>query len=301
MENTLFDVIIVGGSYSGLSAAMSLGRSLRKVLILDSGKPCNATTPHSQNFLTQDGFTPAEITQTAKAQVLQYDSVIFKSALASSASQINGGFEVETAEGERFRSEKLVLATGIKDQLPEIPGLADCWGISVIHCPYCHGYEYRGKKTGLLAPAEKALHLAPMIRNLTDQLSIFTNGKADFNPDQLEVFKRKQIEVIDSPLKTVEHRDGYIRQVKLENGESRELDALYAAVPFQQHSHLPVTLGCLMTDAGHIEVDAFGETSVPGVFACGDNSSGMRSVANAVASGSMVGAMVNAKLCQAVF
>jgi thioredoxin reductase len=141
-----YDVTIVGGSYAGLSAAMALGRSLRNVLVVDSGKPCNASTPHSHNFLTQDGKTPLEITNIAKSQVAKYNSVEFVSDLAVKATKIDGRFEIVLQAGKRVLSKKLIFATGIKDELLDIPGFADCWGISVVHCPYCHGYEYEGEE-----------------------------------------------------------------------------------------------------------------------------------------------------------
>src|SRR5690606_19368783 len=143
--------IIIGGSYAGLSAAMALGRSLRKVLIIDAGKPCNRQTPHSHNFITQDGKTPAEISSIARAQVAQYETVTFLSGFAVEGKKTNSGFEIKTEKGEIFESKKLILATGVKDIMSEIPGFAECWGISVIHCPYCHGYEVRNEKTGILA------------------------------------------------------------------------------------------------------------------------------------------------------
>src|SRR5687767_10565291 len=131
-----FDVIIIGGSYAGLSAAMALGRALRNVLIIDSGKPCNRQTPHSHNFITQDGKTPAEIATLAKQQVEKYDTVTFFSGLATDGAKTENGFQIQTGSGETFRAKKLIFATGVKDVMPTIEGYAECWGISVLHCPY---------------------------------------------------------------------------------------------------------------------------------------------------------------------
>lgn len=149
MDKNEFEVIIIGGSYSGLSAAMALGRSLRKTLIIDSGKPCNRQTPHSHNFLTQDGSTPQEISTIAKQQVLNYDTIRFYEGLAISGKKIAEGYEVTTSNQDVFRAKKLVFALGIKDLMPNIKGFSECWGISVVHCPYCHGYEIRNKKQQL--------------------------------------------------------------------------------------------------------------------------------------------------------
>src|SRR5688500_3542764 len=139
IEKNSFDVIIIGGSYAGLSAAMALGRSLRNVLVIDSGNACNKQTPHSHNFITNDGNTPAEIAKKAKEQVMQYDTVKFLTGLATIARKSESGFEIETQNGEVFRSAKLLISTGISDIMPPIQGFAECWGISVLHCPYCHG------------------------------------------------------------------------------------------------------------------------------------------------------------------
>src|SRR5690606_24367400 len=143
-----FEVIIIGGSYAGLSAAMALGRALRHVLIIDGGQPCNKQTPHSHNFITQDGKTPKEISSLAKQQVEEYETIKFYKGLAANATKTDKGFKITTDTNDTFTAKKLIFATGLKDIMPGIIGFAECWGISVNHCPYCHGYEYRNKNTG---------------------------------------------------------------------------------------------------------------------------------------------------------
>lgn len=300
-SSNLFDVIIIGGSNAGLSAAMSLGRSLRKVLVIDSGKPCNRQTPHSHNFLTQDGKTPAAIAAVAKQQVLAYPTVNFLDALAISGKKIGDHFLIETENGENFQSKKLILATGIKDLMPNIDGFSACWGVSVIHCPYCHGYEFAGKRTGLMANGERALHLSKLIANLTKKLTIFTNGTADFAETEAALFSKHQIQIVEAPITAIEHQGGNIEGIQLTDGSKFSLDALYAAIPFEQHSEIPFKLGCEFTASGHIKVDAMQKTNISGLYACGDNSSGMRSVALSVATGSTAGAMVNMELAQEAF
>ena len=141
-----YDVIIIGGSYSGLAAGMALGRALRNVLIIDSGNPCNKQTPHSHNFLTNDGKSPAEIAGVAKEQLRIYGTVRLINGLAMTGIKTETGFKIQVQSGETFSSKKLVFATGIKDIMHDIPGFAECWGISVLHCPYCHGYEVRNAR-----------------------------------------------------------------------------------------------------------------------------------------------------------
>lgn len=299
MDN--YDAIIIGGSYAGLSAAMALGRSLRKTLVIDAGEPCNRQTPHSQNFLTQDGKTPLEISSIAKEQVMKYDSVKFVQDRVIDGQETGDGFAVITASGKNYVSKKLIFATGIVDRIPAIPGFAECWGISVIHCPYCHGYEYRGQKTAIYAPAPKAIHLAPLIQNLTDQVSIIAADIAEFTPEQLEKLQANNIPIIEREIASIVHYKGYLSEIRFIDGLAENFDALYAGIPFKQAMDLPEKLGCSINKNGLIEVDFMQKTGVPGLYACGDNSSMMRSVATAVFTGNVVGAMVNMDLAHEGF
>ncbi|MEP2281498.1 NAD(P)/FAD-dependent oxidoreductase [Maribacter sp.] len=299
--NTNFEVIIIGGSYAGLAAAMSLGRSLRKVLIIDSGKPCNRQTPHSHNFLTQDGKTPGEISEIAKSQVLEYKTVNFVEDKAISGFKNEGKFSISTQSGVTYTTGKLVFATGIKDIMPNITGFADCWGISVVHCPYCHGYEIRNEKTGIIANGERAFHLAALVKNLTKDVRVLTNEPASFSADQLIKLKENKVAIVKKKIVEVEHENGYINNIIFEDGSKEKYDALYAALPFVQHNGIPDELGCELDDEGYIQVDGMYKTAVDGVYACGDNCIKMRSLANSVASGTMVGAFVNMELVKEQF
>ncbi|RYG30494.1 MAG: NAD(P)/FAD-dependent oxidoreductase, partial [Chitinophagaceae bacterium] len=176
-----------------------------------------------------------------------------------------------------------------------------CWGISLIHCPYCHGYEFRNQKTGLWANGDRAFHLASLISNLTKELTILTNGKADFSADQNKALVNNKIGIVETAITAVEHERGNIKHIAFTNGNILDFEAVYAAVPFVQNSDIPLSLGCELTPQGHIKIDNLQKTSVPGVFACGDNASSMRSVANAVASGNFTGAVVNSELSQEKF
>ncbi|KGE16027.1 NAD(P)/FAD-dependent oxidoreductase [Sphingobacterium deserti] len=300
-QGNILDVIIIGGSYAGLSAAMALGRSLRKVLIIDDGLPCNRQTPHSHNFLTQDGRPPAEISALGKERVLAYPSITWLDDRAVKAEPSTTGFTVKTKHGDVLRAKKIILATGIQDNLPSIPGFRDCWGITVIHCPYCHGYEFRNEPTAIFAQGERALHLASLVRNLTSQVTIVTSGASGFDSTQLAKLKRNDVILVEEELRSIIHQKGKIESLELNNGEHLAVTALYAAVPFTQMSDLHKQLGCEESDQGYIKVDNFQKTNVPGVYACGDNSAMMRSVANAVYTGNLTGAMVNKELVDEQF
>lgn len=296
-----FEVIIIGGSYSGLSAAMTLGRSLRNVLIIDSGLPCNRQTSHSHNFITQDGATPNEISQKAKSQVLEYNTVSFIEDKAVKGRKKDNNFYILTESGKEFTAKKLIFATGITDIMPPIKGLSDCWGISVVHCPYCHGYEIRNKKTGIIANGERAFHLAPMVKNFTNNLSILTIGKAEFNSEQRLKINKNDIKIIEKEITEIEHENGYIKNIIFNDNSKEHFEAAYIALPFKQHSDIPELLDCKLNEQGYIQVDMMHKTTIEGVFACGDNCTRIRSVANAIASGNMVGAVVNMELSNEQF
>lgn len=301
VESKNFDVIIIGGSYAGLSSAMVLGRSLRTVLIIDNAKPCNIQTPHAHNFLTQDGKTPKEISTIAKQDVEKYKTVKFYQGFAMNAVKKENGFEVVTDTDEKFFAKKLIFATGIKDILPDIKGFAECWGISIIHCPYCHGYEHLNQNTGIIGNGHKAFHLASMVSNLTKKVKILTNGKADFDADQLEKLNKHNIKIIETKISKIEHKNGYIQNLILEDGNQISFEVAYGVIPFSQQSNIPVSLGCELTDQGYIKVVAFQKTTVPNIFVCGDNSNMMRSIANAVSSGNIAGAVANGELINEQF
>jgi thioredoxin reductase len=288
-----YDVAIIGGSYAGLSAAMALGRALRHVIIFDGGMPCNIQTPHSHNFLTQDGKTPAEISTLAVEQVLSYPTVSLIKDQVTQLEGVDGDFTVETSTGRRFNVSKVIFTTGIRDIIPSIPGFKACWGISVIHCPYCHGYEYRDQETGILANGNMAFEMANLIANWTKKLTIFTNGVPTLTQDQYQRLKSSEINVVEEKISAIVHQDGQIDQLCFEGREPILLDALYARLPFEQHSHLPKEMGCEFDEKGYLKVDDFKKTSVAGISAAGDNTSMARSVAMAVAAGNMAGAFIN--------
>jgi len=295
-KETIFSTIIIGGSYAGLSAAMTLGRSLRQVLVIDSGLPCNRQTPHSHNFLTRDGAPPKEILQVARQQVEQYAGISFHEGIASKGNKIPGGFEISTSGGATFKAKTLVFATGIKDVMPGIKGFSECWGVSVIHCPYCHGYEVKGKKTAIMLSAERLMHFVPLIKNLTGQLTLLIKPHPSLGDDEIKKLKIHGISILDEEVIEIEHSNGYVKNVVFKNGTKESFEAIYAPVPFEQHCHIPQALGCELTEDGLLKVDPSHGTTIPGVYAVGDNAQPMRSVALAVAAGNIAGAIINNKL-----
>ncbi len=229
---------------------------------------------------------------------MKYPTVQFLKDFAVQGKKTKDGFEITTQSGQSFQGRKLVFATGIKDILPKIDGFAECWGITVVHCPYCHGYEVRKITTGILANGDGAFETAKLISNWTDELSIYTNGKSELNKDQVNELSKNNIVVIEKPIASIGQERGHIEKLKFSDGTAETLKVLYARVPFEQHSVIPSTLGCQLNEQGYIEVDMFQKTSVPGVFACGDNTTFMRSVAQAVYAGGVSGSGANMEMIQ---
>jgi len=297
----IFDVIIIGGSYAGLSAAMSLGRSLRKVLIIDNGTPCNEQSPHSHNFITQDGNSPQEISSKAKSQVLKYDTVKFVNGLARNGKMVNDLFEIDLQTHETFKAKKMLFATGLKDLFPDIEGFPECWGISILHCPYCHGYEIKHQKIGLLGNGDAGFELAKLISNWTENLTLFTNGKSKLTSEQTRKLEQHQIKIVENKISRFEHDKGYIQEIIFNDGSKENLTALFARIDFKQHCEIPREMGCELTEQGFIKVDDLQRTTIPGIYAAGDNAYGLRAVSAAAASGNKAGAIINHDLIDETF
>ncbi|MBW7676374.1 NAD(P)/FAD-dependent oxidoreductase [Chryseobacterium chendengshani] len=300
-NNQIFDVVIIGGSYSGLSAALSLVRLRREILIIDHHQPCNRFSPVSHNFLTRDRESQSALSNIAKNQVLSYTGVRFINAQAVSGKKEEDLFIITTETGERLKAKKVIFATGVKDEIPNIKGFKECWGISIVHCPYCHGYEMKDQKTAILANGNAAYHLTALVRNLTSDLIILTEAKADFTEDQLLRLSSHDIKIIEVPVAEIIHCNGLISNIMLEDGVQIDIQALYTILPFRQRSDIPQQLGCDLTDHGLIKIDDEQRTTIPGIYACGDNSALMRSVSKAVYSGNLAGAIVNAELTEELF
>ncbi len=296
-----FEVIIIGGSYAGLSAAMALGRSLREVLIIDSGKPCNRQTPFAHNFITHDGKKPNEISASARKQVEKYPTIKFHNGIANKGIKTENSFKITTEKNETFSARKIIFSTGIKDIMPNLNGFSECWGISVIHCPYCHGYEFKKEKTGILGNGDYGFEFSKMISNLTKQLTLFTNGKSTLTNEQTEKLQKNNIKIVEKEIESLEHQNGHLNHILFKDNTKETIKAIYAKADFEQHSKLPMELGCELDDKGYINVDMLQKTNVDGLFACGDNTTFLRSIANAVAKGNVAGAIANRELIEEHF
>ncbi|MVM30812.1 NAD(P)/FAD-dependent oxidoreductase [Spirosoma sp. HMF4905] len=296
-----YEIIIVGGSYAGLSAALVLGRSLRRVLVLDSGKPANRQTPHSHSFLTRDGATPAELTAIARQQALAYPTVMIETATVTTAVKQANEFVVTTEAGASYSASRLLLATGLTDELLPIPGFAECWGISVLHCPYCHGYEVHGQPLGVLANGDAGFEFGRLIQHWSANFTLFTNGPSTLSDEQTAAFQRNKIKIIETPISSIPHQNGQLSGLLLEDQTHYPLTALFARVPVRQASTIGEQLGCLYDDMGFIQVDEWGRTNVPGVFAAGDTHTMMRQVMVAGTNGLRTAVWINKEMIEEAF
>ena len=291
----VYDVIIVGGSYSGISAGLQLARARRKVLVIDAGQRRNRFAHSSHGFLGQDGRNPGTITSEARAQLLAYPTVEWMSQPAIQAKTEDGGYVITAANGEQFAARRLILATGVVDELPEIPGLSERWGQRVFHCPYCHGYELDGGQIGVLAASPMAIHQALMLPDW-GPTTLFLNEVFEPDADQLAMLARRGVVVEPEPVLSV---GGEQADVTLASGRVIKLAGLFTQPRTRMGSPLAAQLGCEF-EAGptgdFIKVDAMRETNVPGVFACGDAAIAAGNVAIAVGDGARTGGAAHQSL-----
>lgn len=293
MTNPVHDVIIVGGSYAGLSAALQLGRARRDVLIIDEGKRRNRFASHSHGFLTQDGVDPAVIAAEARAQVMEYKTVDWLAGRAETAERTDEGFAV-TLAGKRHLSRRLLLATGVRDILPEIAGLEERWGKAVFHCPYCHGYELNQGQIGVIAGSDLSMHHALMLPDWGPTTFLINDA---FEPDaeQLQSLAARGVRVETTPIREITgHAD-----IRLADGRILSFAGLFSLARFEMASPLAQQLGLQFEEGpvgSVIKTDPMKETSMPGVFACGDAARPMASVALAVGDGNLAGAGLHRSL-----
>ncbi len=290
-----FEVAIIGGSIAGLSAAMTLGRSLRKTAVFDSGTACNRFAPRSHNFITADGLKPREILAKAREQVEKYDRVSFHDEEVTSVEKSETGFDISTRT-KKYTSKRVLLATGLRDILPDIPGFSECWGISILHCPYCHGYECRDERTGIIANGEAAYHLGTLINNWTRDITVLTNGTSELRNEEREKLEKLGVKVIEKEIARIDHKDGRATEVVFIDGTSEPIMHFYASVPFEQQNDVAESLGCKMSGHGHVDVDDEQRTSIEGVYAAGDCTAQARAISVAAASGTKAGFTINVEL-----
>jgi len=290
----MFDVIIIGGSYAGMAAALQLVRARRTVLIIDAGQRRNRFARTSHGLLGQDGRAPETIFADAQTQLLKYPDLTWRDGVAVSAMREDGRFVVRTDAGDTFAGRRLVLATGVKDALPDVPGLAERWGDTVILCPYCHGYEFERGRLGVLAVSAISMHQALLVPDWAGSTVLFTNGVFAPDADQRRQLAARGVAIEPEPV--VEVVDA--ASVRLRDGRTVALDGLFIASRIDV-GPLARELGCALVDGpvgALIQTDDMKATSVPGVFACGDVARAMASLSLTIGDGALAGAAVHRSL-----
>lgn len=292
----MFDVVIIGGSYSGMSAALPLVRARRRVLIVDAGKPRNRFASHSHGFLTRDGTPPAAIADEARRQLMAYPTVEWREGRVESVRGAADDFSVTLSDGRDVCAHRIILAAGVSDELPEVPGLAEQWGRNVFHCPYCHGYELGKSGIGVLASSELALHHGLMLPDW-GETTLFLNDTFEPDADQLtqlaergtRVERGKVARVQDPGRDTGDVNAGL--ELVMQDGRVFGLSGLFVQ-PRLRLGSLVTRIGCELeeTPLGRvIKTDGTQATTIPGIFACGDIARAAGSVTLAVGDGAMAG------------
>ncbi|MDT0683445.1 NAD(P)/FAD-dependent oxidoreductase [Roseicyclus sp. F158] len=292
------DVIIIGGSFAGLSAAMQLARARRNVLVLDTGTPRNRHAASSHGFPGQDGRAPAEIKSALRTELGMYPTVRFRDAEATEASRKEGGFRLSLATGEEITARRLVLAYGVSDTLPDLPGVAERWGASVLHCPYCHGYELNQQPVGVLAKDERAMHQALLLPDW-GPTTLFTQGTFQPTPAQQQALEARGVTLEEVPITGLVGSAPALEAVRLADGRAIPVAGLFIAPQTRPAVDLAALLGCEAKDGPtgpYLAVDGMQVTSVPGVFAAGDLASPMANATLAAAAGVMAGGAAHQSL-----
>jgi thioredoxin reductase len=290
--NPPFDVAIVGGGPAGLAAALVLGRMRRRVLLLDADDPAHGVSDHVQGLFGHDGTPPFELRHAAQEQLRPYESVIVRMAMVEEACVSPSGFNV-TASGTTSEAGVLLLATGMRYELPPIEGVAQIWARGAYHCPYCHGWEVRDRP--LAAYGAGASHLALLLTSLSDDIVLLTDGNSDLDPDEAEHLRQAGVVVRDDPVARLEADAGKLARVVFADGSSDDRAGLFF-VPSFTPSQLPAQLGCELDESGATVIDEDGRTSVPGVFSAGDATTDKKAVVLAAAAGSRAAYAINADL-----
>ncbi|MFJ3375698.1 NAD(P)/FAD-dependent oxidoreductase [Pseudomonas sp. NPDC086112] len=266
------DVIIIGGSFAGLAAALQLGRARRKVTVLDTGLPRNRFADHSHGLLGHDHKPPLEILAEARQQLARYPTVRLVTARAESLSGAIDDFSVLTGDGESLRARRLILSYGVADQMPELPGFAEGWGTSIVPCPYCDGFEVAGRHWGLVWSGPPSHNYVRLYHDWTDTLTVFANGH-DIPPDIRVDLARRGIPVVDGRITEIDHDESHNATVRLDAGPPVAVDILFAHPRNKPSARLHESLGLATVDTPlgiALKVDERRETSMPGVYAAGD-------------------------------
>ena len=302
VDDDTVDVVVVGGGAAGLATAVALARSRRSVIVVDAGQPRNAGADGAHNVLGQEGVPPLELLARGRAEAEGY-GVRILNGVVTGASGVVDDFTVEIDGGEtRVRARRVVLATGLVDDLPDVPGVREAWGRSVLHCPFCHGWEVRDQRIAVLGRNEGALHQVMLFRQLSDDVTLFLHDAPEPNDEQWEQLAALGVRVVTPRVQRLVVDGSQVRAVEVEGGRSFDVDAVVVAPRFLARTELYEALGGqrMLTPFGQqVDADPRGATAVPGVYVAGNTGHPMAMIAVAAGSGLMAGAAVHGDLAAA--
>jgi thioredoxin reductase len=308
LPDTTVDAVVIGGGAAGLNGALMLARSRRSVVVIDSGTPRNAPATGVRGLLGADGIPPAELLRTGREEVRRYGGLIVAGEVTSAAPAAaspdgDPRFTVTLTDGRTVRTRRLLVATGLRDRLPDVAGLARHWGHGVVHCPYCHGWEVRDEPIGVLAVGPASVHHALLFRQLTEDLTYFTHG-TELSEDTRARFTARGIRVVDTPVARIESTEDAITGVRLSDGQVVPRRVIAVATTMLARTDGLAALNLPVEDLPHGMGRRFvtgpaGVTSVPGVWVAGNATDPSAQVGAAAAAGALAGARINAELATA--
>lgn len=296
-----YDCIIIGGGPAGLSAALILGRCLRRVLLFDDGRQRNRNAHALHGYLTRDGIAPEDFLRLARQEVGKYSTVRLRDEVVVDATRDDTGFIVRAANGNEVRCATLLLATGVRDRIPDIEGLAELYGRSVHHCPYCDAWEWRGSPLAVYGRGDAGVPLALTLSSWSDDIVLCTDGPADIAPESQRRLSAVRVGVRHEEVARVEGKEGRLERVVFTSGESILRRALFFSTGQAQSSDLAAKLGCRFSADGVVDTGKCESTNVPGLFVCGDASKDVQFVVVAAAEGTEAAVAINQSLTELRF
>jgi thioredoxin reductase len=283
-----YDVVVAGGGAAGLNAALVLGRARRRVAVVDAGAPRNAPATHMHGFLSRDGMPPADLLAVGRDEVAGYGGEL----LQGRVDQIDPGFLVHLATGPALPARRVLVATGLRDELPELPGVGERWGKDLLHCPYCHGYEVRGQPLGVLGTGPASVGQALLVRQWSDDVVLFPHT-LDVTGDERERLTARGVPIVDGMVRRLVVDGDRLHGVELAEGQVVARAAVFVFPRMVAHDTLLTGLGCDKDEDGWVITDLSGRTSVPGVWAAGNVASPRAQVLTAAAMGSAAAIAIN--------
>lgn len=296
MNSELYDCIIIGGGPAGLNAAVVLGRCRRKVLVFDTAQYRNKQSHGMHNYLTRDDILPSDFISICQKELEKYSVQLLHKKIISASKNEEGNFVAKDDEGRSYHSKKLLVATGLTDTIPPIPGFKEMYGRSVFHCPYCDGWEVRDKKLGVYARNKEGWELALALKGWSDFVTLYLDGKNKIKPDQEEQLKANKIPVVRLAFERLEGKDGQLQKIVFKNGEKQECDALFFVNGYTQQCNLAEAFGCNINKKGVVVTNRFQQTNIDGLYVAGDASKDMHFVVVAAAEGAKAAVIINKEL-----